>query len=143
MRLHVVKKLPHTLYVACSGGIDSMVLLHHCIKNRRDVKIAHFHHGTEFGEKGFEFVSAFAKEWGIQMETAFTKLWYNHEGRLYVAGKIDYVNQTVTVGFHNGDVYISYVVNVNRDGLTLEMYLRQMMIIMHCFDVSTLYFTED
>lgn len=71
MRLHVVKKLPHTLYVACSGGIDSMVLLHHCIKNRRDVKIAHFHHGTEFGEKGFEFVSAFAKEWGIQMETAF------------------------------------------------------------------------
>jgi phage/plasmid-like protein (TIGR03299 family) len=62
---------------------------------------------------------------------------------LEVAGKIDYVNQTVTVGFHNGDVYISYVVNVNRDGLTLEMYLRQMMMIMHCFDVSTLYFTED
>ena len=69
--------------------------------------------------------------------------WYNHEGQLYVAGKIDYVNQTVTVGFHNGDVYISYVVNVDHDGLTLEMYLRQMMIIMHCFDVSTLYFTED
>jgi len=66
--------------------------------------------------------------------------WYNYEGRLYVAGKIDYVNRTVTVGFHIGNEYVSYVVDVNRDGLTMEMYLRQMMIIMHCFDVSNLYF---
>ena len=48
-----------------------MVLLHHCIRNRSDVKIAHFHHGTEFGERGFQFVSKIAEEWGVPMETAF------------------------------------------------------------------------
>lgn len=51
-----------------------------------------------------------------------------------------HVNRTVTVGFHIGNEYVSYVVDVNRDGLTMAMYLRQMMIIMHCFDVSNLYF---
>ena len=69
--------------------------------------------------------------------------WYNYEGRLYVAGKIDYVNETVTVGFHDGMSYVNYVVKIDRPGLTLEMYLRQMMKIMHCFDVTTLYFTGE
>lgn len=100
-----------------------------CTANQMDVVKFQAARESEFNERVLTFVD--------------DTFWYNHEGKLYVAGKIDYVNGTVTVGFHNGDVYISYVVNVDRDGLTLEMYLRQMMMIMHRFDVTTLYFTGD
>lgn len=66
--------------------------------------------------------------------------WYNHAGKLFLAGKIDFTDQTVTVGFHDGETYVQYVTEVNRDDVSLEMYLRQMMMIMHHFDITQLYF---
>lgn len=48
-------KIPHTVYVACSGGIDSMFALEFLRKGGRDVTAAFFHHGTETSETAYEY----------------------------------------------------------------------------------------
>lgn len=63
--------------------------------------------------------------------------WYERDGTMFVGGKIDLTNKTVTVGFHEGVTYIQYVTEVDRDDITLQMYLRQMMMILHCYDIES------
>jgi len=48
-------KLPRRVYVACSGGVDSMVAVDFLRRNH-DVFVLHFNHGTEHGNKAYEFV---------------------------------------------------------------------------------------
>lgn len=60
--------------------------------------------------------------------------WYNHEGQLFLGGKVD--NKLATIGFHDGDTYIQFSTEVDRDDISSEMYIRQMMLIMHNFDIS-------
>ena len=57
--------LPSTFYVAVSGGIDSMVALDFFINGRKNVTVAHFNHGTEFGHKAEKFVINFCKDKNI------------------------------------------------------------------------------
>ena len=54
-------KLPHKVYVACSGGVDSMAIVDF-LNRKHDVFVLHFHHGTEHGHKAFKFVEQYCKE---------------------------------------------------------------------------------
>ena len=54
-------KLPREVYVACSGGVDSMAVVDF-LKNNHDVTLVHFNHGTTHGEKAFKFVATYASE---------------------------------------------------------------------------------
>lgn len=53
--IKVQGKLPRKLYLACSGGIDSMAALHF-LRNNHDVTVLHYNHGTEHGSKASEFM---------------------------------------------------------------------------------------
>lgn len=51
--------IPKKLFVAVSGGIDSMVALDFCMLMQKDVTVLHFNHGTVFGNKAEEFVQIY------------------------------------------------------------------------------------
>ena len=54
-------KLPHRVYVACSGGVDSMAAVDF-LSRKHDVFVLHFNHGTEHGHKAMQFVEKYCKE---------------------------------------------------------------------------------
>jgi tRNA(Ile)-lysidine synthase len=51
-------KLPRKLYLACSGGVDSMAALDFLRRNHH-VVVLHFDHGTAHGERAKDFVASY------------------------------------------------------------------------------------
>lgn len=51
--------IPDELYLACSGGVDSMVAFHFLSRAGRDVKCLYFNHGTEHGDIAQSFLEGF------------------------------------------------------------------------------------
>ena len=51
-------KLPRKIYVACSGGIDSMAALDF-LKRNHDVFVLYFNHGTHHGMKAMKFLDKY------------------------------------------------------------------------------------
>lgn len=54
--MHVFRSLPKTVFVAVSGGVDSMVLLHFLMEKGHTVLPTHYIHNSEYADKEFEFV---------------------------------------------------------------------------------------
>ena len=54
-------KLPREVYVACSGGVDSMAVVDF-LKRNHDVTLCYFHHGTNHGDKAAEFVAKYCSD---------------------------------------------------------------------------------
>ena len=59
--------LPDKLYLACSGGMDSMVFLHFLLQSRRDVICLYFNHGTRFGDHSEAFLRASLGAMGLKL----------------------------------------------------------------------------
>lgn len=53
-------KLPKSVYVACSGGVDSMVVLDF-LRRKHDVRVLHFNHGTAHGLEAETFVTEYCR----------------------------------------------------------------------------------
>jgi len=51
----LLMKIPRTVYVAVSGGADSMAVLDF-LRNGHNVHVLHFNHGTEHGAEAWKFV---------------------------------------------------------------------------------------
>ena len=64
--IKLLGKVPDTVYVACSGGSDSMAALAFLMNSRRKVKVAHFDHGTAHAEKAQNFVVDYCKKNNIE-----------------------------------------------------------------------------
>lgn len=55
--------------VACSGGVDSMVLVDFLMKfPKNHFKLLYFNHGTEHGNEAESFLQSFSKKHGIGLE---------------------------------------------------------------------------
>jgi len=59
-------KLPRKIQVACSGGVDSMVVLDF-LKNNHDVTVVHFHHGTAHADDAFGFVNRYCDNHNLRL----------------------------------------------------------------------------
>lgn len=57
-------KLPRVVYVACSGGVDSMAVVDFLCRNHW-VHVLHYDHGTAHGEAAAAFVRKYCEEKGI------------------------------------------------------------------------------
>lgn len=64
--------MPQKLYVACSGGVDSMAALDF-LSRKHDVTAAFFDHGTETSAKALYFLAKVLKERNIKMEVDVIK----------------------------------------------------------------------
>lgn len=60
--IRIIGKIPPTVTVACSGGIDSMVAVHFLMQGRRKVNLAYFNHDTQHSHKAQEFVENYANQ---------------------------------------------------------------------------------
>lgn len=67
--INIVKKLPKKLYVAFSGGVDSVVMTHLARDKGIDVTLAFFDHGDEYASVETSFVQQYAKNNNFNLVT--------------------------------------------------------------------------
>lgn len=65
VKIPFFRKVPKSVYLAFSGGVDSAVLLHRLIAKDTDVVLFFVHHQTTWCDKELEFALATAKKYGI------------------------------------------------------------------------------
>ena len=54
-------KLPREVFVACSGGVDSMAVVDF-LRNNHDITLCYFNHETAHSDKAAEFVARYATD---------------------------------------------------------------------------------
>jgi len=59
--IKIQNKLPRKIYLACSGGVDSMAALDFLRRNHH-VTVLHFNHGTEHGRQAEEFIVKYCRK---------------------------------------------------------------------------------
>lgn len=64
--IHILGKIPNRVFIACSGGVDSMVALDFLLNGRYKPIVINFNHSTEFGNKAAQFLKERCKELGVQ-----------------------------------------------------------------------------
>lgn len=64
--IKLLKKLPRTLTLAVSGGVDSMAMLDF-LKNNHQVDVAFFNHATETSNKAQKFLDQYCGEHYLKM----------------------------------------------------------------------------
>lgn len=64
-------KLPHSVYVAFSGGIDSVAAVKFLMRKHK-VSLMFFHHGNDFADQELVFVQNFAAQYGLPLEIGYT-----------------------------------------------------------------------
>ena len=60
--IRIIGKIPHSLTVACSGGIDSMAVVNFLLQGKKKVNLAYFNHDTQHSHKAQEFVENYASD---------------------------------------------------------------------------------
>lgn len=60
-------KIPVDVTVACSGGIDSMAVLHFLSQRKTKPRVAYMHHGTAHGEEALHFVTQYCRDNDLQL----------------------------------------------------------------------------
>ncbi len=60
--IRIIGKIPHSVTIACSGGIDSMVFTDFLLKGNRHVDLAYFNHDTQHSHKAQKFVENYANQ---------------------------------------------------------------------------------
>jgi tRNA(Ile)-lysidine synthase len=60
--IRIIDKIPSNVVVACSGGIDSMVVTNFLLQGRRGVRLAYFNHDTSHSMQAQNFVEKFAED---------------------------------------------------------------------------------
>lgn len=77
--IRIQGKIPRNVYVACSGGVDSIATAHF-LMNNHDVTLLFFDHGTETSYDALEFVKDFAVSNAVKLEVGnLSRLKENHE----------------------------------------------------------------
>ena len=121
--LHVSQKIPNKIFLACSGGIDSMVVLDFLTQySKRDLEIIHINHGTEHGKEAEDFVSEMCFEKGLKMnihrifsdkpkKESWEEFWRNERYKYFHS-----FSEQVITAHHLNDVVEFYILSCLRGG---------------------------
>ena len=112
--IKVQGKLPRELYVACSGGVDSMAALDF-LSNNHDVTVVFFNHETPTSREALEHVSVQAKKYDCgflygtitgkrHKEESQEEYWRNERYKFFHS-----INGTVVTGHHLDDCVETWV----------------------------------
>jgi len=71
--IRIIKKIPHKVTIACSGGIDSMAFTHFLLQGKKQVELAYFNHDTAFARKSEDFVREYAKQNNLKLHVGRVK----------------------------------------------------------------------
>lgn len=61
------------VYIACSGGVDSIVLLNFILNSNRHVEVIYFNHMTQFGIESEKFIQHICNSNSIKLHTSRLK----------------------------------------------------------------------
>ncbi len=65
--IRIIGKIPKNVTIACSGGIDSMVITKFLLEGRRNIKLAFFNHDTRHSQSAQKFVEEYAKKENLEL----------------------------------------------------------------------------
>ena len=65
--IRIIGKIPSDVVIACSGGVDSMVVTHFLQQGRRNIKLAFFNHDTSHSRQAQDFVEKYANEKNLDL----------------------------------------------------------------------------
>jgi tRNA(Ile)-lysidine synthase len=60
--IRILGKIPRDVTVACSGGVDSMAVLDFLRNGKKNVRVAHFNHGTVHARESEEVVLSYCRK---------------------------------------------------------------------------------
>tara|TARA_Y100000310_G_scaffold315221_1_gene365526 strand:- start:920 stop:1528 length:609 start_codon:yes stop_codon:yes gene_type:complete len=60
--IRIIGKIPRNVTIACSSGIDSMVITHFLQQGKRNIKLAYFNHDTAHSRIAEDFVTEYAEK---------------------------------------------------------------------------------
>lgn len=60
--MKLLGKIPDKVYLACSGGKDSMAILNFLLQGKKDVHVLYFNHSTLHGKEAEHFVHEFCRQ---------------------------------------------------------------------------------
>lgn len=119
--LHISQKIPNKIFLACSGGIDSMVVLDFLTQySKRDLEIIHINHGTDHGKEAEEFVSEMCFEKGLKLnlyrilsdkpkKESWEEFWRNERYKYFHS-----FSEQVITAHHLNDVVEFYILSCLR-----------------------------
>jgi tRNA(Ile)-lysidine synthase len=115
--IHVQHKIPRTVGVAVSGGVDSMAVVDF-LRRRHLVTVLHFNHGTAYSSSAQELVSLYCQRHNLNLvvgkleqEKPQHKSWEEHwrDERYKFFTSQDHI---VVLGHHLDDCVETYVFNM-------------------------------
>ena len=65
--IRIIGKIPRKVTVACSGGVDSMVVAHFLQQSKRKVNLAYFNHDTAYSRNAEDFVTEYTEKNKIKL----------------------------------------------------------------------------
>ncbi len=94
MKLTYFSKTPKDVYLAFSGGIDSVVLLHNLIKRKINVTLVHVHHNTQWCDTELKFAMEIAAFYKVDIKvfkipkydksTSLESFWSIHRNNIFL-----------------------------------------------------------
>ena len=92
-KIHFLSKPNKEVYLAFSGGVDSVVLLHTLIRRKYNVTLLTIDHGNEFAKQEVEFCKKVAQQYGIEYKlfnipefdktTSLEAFWSGHRNDIF------------------------------------------------------------
>ena len=64
--IKIAGHIPNKVYLACSGGADSMAVLDFLLRGKRDVTVCYFNHGTEHSRWVWKGLKEYCDKKGIE-----------------------------------------------------------------------------
>jgi tRNA(Ile)-lysidine synthase len=68
--IKIQTKLPRSLTIACSGGVDSMAVVDF-LKRKHDVSMLFVHHGTTTSQEAYGFLKSYSETTGIPLNVYY------------------------------------------------------------------------
>lgn len=107
---------PNELYLAFSGGVDSIVLLHSLLEKPIDVKLLFVHHNTEYSNQELSFVNDVASKYNLEYivkkiseydrSTSLEAFWSRQRFNIFQA-----MDRHVLTGHHLNDAVEWYIMS--------------------------------
>ena len=69
--MKLIGTIPEKVYLACSGGVDSMVVLNYLLKGKRDVELLFYHHNTKTSDEALEFLNSFVQDTKLKLHVGY------------------------------------------------------------------------